>query len=164
MARLKTEAKDLGKDDKHIHFFVMPDKIFKVSNNVSKGTAKITLKLSRIGQGSDFEEIEVPIDPADYEKAVRLLKELGVAEWSKPIFTERHNFEYKGVEIAVKYSEDWGYHAELEVVVPRMGDKPAAEEKIRAVAAELGLQLMTEGELRVFTGKFEEIYNPKFRK
>lgn len=32
-------------------------------------------------------------------------------------FQKRHNFIYKEVELALKFSDTWGYHLELEVVV-----------------------------------------------
>lgn len=74
---------------------------------------------------------------------------------------QRHNFLFKGVEIAMKFSEDWGYHAELEIVVNKLVEKEDAEKRIRAVAKELGLNLMTEVELWEHTQKVQAKYKTK---
>jgi adenylate cyclase class IV len=65
-------------------------------------------------------------------------------------FQSRHNFEYKGVEIALKFSQMWGYHAELEIVIDDESKKAEADEEIMAVARELGIVLMTQEELKSF--------------
>jgi hypothetical protein len=73
-------------------------------------------------------------------------------------FNERHDFHYRGVEIALKHSEAWGHHAEFEVLLdgePSNGDKDGAIARIRQVAAELGVELMSEQELAEFTAEFE---------
>lgn len=51
LAFLYENGKDLGQDDKNVHFFTFPDKLLKVTDNISKNTAKITGKLNRIGGG-----------------------------------------------------------------------------------------------------------------
>ena len=33
---LKENAKDLGEDDKEMHFYIFPDKLLKVVNNITK--------------------------------------------------------------------------------------------------------------------------------
>ena len=76
---------------------------------------------------------------------------------------KRHNFLYKGVEIAVKYSIDWGYHAELEIVINDARDKEIAETQIREVAEELGLRLMTDEEVLQFTSEIEARYRNEER-
>ncbi len=68
---LKENAKDLGKDDKDVIFY-LKDKLIKVVNNVSKRNAKVVLKLNKIGRGSDFEEIEILIDQNDVEKICKI--------------------------------------------------------------------------------------------
>ncbi|MEK7174337.1 MAG: CYTH domain-containing protein [Patescibacteria group bacterium] len=151
---LAEHAQSLGEDDKDVYFFALPDKLLKVVDNVSHKTAKIVLKLARIGHGSGFPEIEMPIARGDAAKAVNMFKTLGFGE---PIrsFQKRENFLYHDVEIAVKHSNNWGYHAEFEIMVAGVEDQPAAEDKIRKVANGLGVALMTEEELRDFTSRFE---------
>lgn len=157
---LTKEAKDLGADDKRVWFFVMPDQLLKVTHNISKKTAKVTLKLTKIGYGSSFEEIEFPIDPKDVEKAVTVFTAIGHDYLVEPTILRR-DFEYKGVELALKYSKTWGYHLELEVLVNAIEHQQSAETKIKEVAAELNIEIMSEKELREFTGNIEATYvNP----
>ena len=148
---LQQHGEDLGQDDKNVYFFLLPDQLLKVTHNVSQETAKITAKLSKIGERSDFEEIEIAIDPRDVEKTVRMFKALNLAREVQESFQARRNFIYKEVELAVKYSNTWEYHVELEQVVPDESQKEAAEQAIREVADELGLKLMSDEELREFT-------------
>jgi len=154
MAFLDENAKDLGEDDKDVFFFILPDKLLKVVDNKSQKSAKIVLKLNRIGHGSDFEEIEIPIDPREVEKSVYMFKSLGFNDIQQS-FQKRHNFEYKGVELAVKHSDNWKYHVELEILLNDADQQPEAEKQIRAVAEELGLKIMDDEELKVFTAKID---------
>ena len=157
---LVKNAKDLGADDKRVWFFVMPDKLLKVTHNISKRTAKITLKLTKIGHGSSFEEIEFPIDERDVEKAVKIFTTIGHEYLVEPTIL-RHNFEYKNVELAIKFSNTWGYHLELEVLISSKEDEGEAERRIKDVANELEVEIMSEEELRRFTEDVEATYiNP----
>lgn len=157
---LNKNAEDLGADDKRVWFFVMPDKLLKVTHNISKKSGKVTLKLTKIGFGSSFEEIEFPISESDVEKAVKVFTEIGHSYLVEPTI-ERHDFRYKEVEIAVKYSRTWGYHAELEILLESNEREKEAERKIRDVAKELEIEIMTEKELQDFTQKIEATYvNP----
>lgn len=158
VSRLEAEGEDLGCDDKLIHFYVLPDKLLKVTDNTAAGTAKITLKDSRIGQGSAFPETEIQIARQDVAAAVRVFNALGFGEARHEAFNRRHNFRFRGVEIAVKWSEAWGHHAEFEVLLgdqPTVAEREEAEERIRTVAQELGVPLMSEQELADFTAAFE---------
>jgi adenylate cyclase class IV len=160
VAHLTQAAEDLGQDDKHIYFYVLPDQLLKVTDNKAAGTAKITLKESRIGQGSAFPETEFPIAQGDVQAAVRIFNALGFESAMHEAFNFRRNFRLQGVEIAVKWSEAWGYHAEFEVL---LGDDASDEEKAEAVdhihfvATDLGVRLMTEQELVEFTAAFEAV-------
>lgn len=157
---LSLHGKDLGADDKRVWFFVMPDKLLKVTHNISSKSGKITLKLTKIGKGSNFEEIEFPIGEESVRLAVRLFTELGYKYLLEPEIL-RHNFLFKGVEIAVKYSKTWGYHLELEVHIESLKQKSMAEEKIIKVAEELGVTIMSEEKLWEFTQNVEKTYkNP----
>ncbi len=149
--------KDLGEDDKTTYFFILPDKLLKVVNNLSKRSAKLVLKLNKIGHGSNFEEIEIPISQSDVENSAKMFELLGFTDVQKS-FQKRHNFIYSGVEFAIKYSEEWGYHVELEIVVNSLDQKPAAEKKIAAIAKELNLKLMTDEELKKFTKEIDDKY------
>ena len=113
---LEKNAKDLGEDNKDVYFFILQDKLVKVVNNISKKNAKIVLKLNKIGKGSDFEETEILIDQNDVEKSVGFFTSLGLNEMQRS-FQKRHNYLYKEIEFALKYSDTWGYHLELEKMV-----------------------------------------------
>ncbi len=155
---LATYAEDLGVDDKRIYFYVLPDTLLKVTDNIAAGTAKISVKANRIGQGAAFPEIELPIAREEVGRAVELFGALGFAHAMHEAFNKRHNFQYQGVEIAVKWSEAWGHHAELEVLLddaPSEAGQLEAAQRIEAVADRLGVQLMSEDELAEFTATFE---------
>ncbi|MEU9503905.1 hypothetical protein [Streptomyces sp. NPDC048196] len=156
--RLKRDGEDLGLDDKHIYFYVLQDQLLKVTDNTAAGTAKITLKGSRIGQGAAFAETEFAIAPADVDAAVKLFNALGYEGAMHEASNLRHNFRFDGVEIAVKWSEAWGYHAEFGVLLDDDAPDAARAEaaaRITDVANELGVTLMTEQELAEFTAAFE---------
>jgi predicted adenylyl cyclase CyaB len=152
---LLTSAQDLGVDDKDVHFFLLEDKLLKVTHNTAQETAKVTLKLNNIGNGSAFEELEYPINPNDVDCAVSIFKQLG---FNNLIHADqkRHNFLYKGVEIALKYSENWTHHMELEVLIDDLTKKNEAEQKIYSIAEELGVHIMTEEELNLFLEQFKK--------
>jgi adenylate cyclase class IV len=156
---LLRNAIDLGPNDKHIYFYVLPERLLKVVHNVSGGTAKVSLKNNRLGQGSAFPETELDIDPAQVDTAVQMFNDLGFSEFMHDAFNSRHDFRYKDVEIALKYSDAWGYHAEFEILLdgePSDGQKASAAAHIHEVAAGLGVRLMTERELTDFTQEFEQ--------
>lgn len=158
LARLEQEGTDLGRDDKHIYFYVLPDKLLKVTDNTAAGTAKITLKHSKIGQGVAFPETEIAIAREDVSAAVRVFNALGFESQMHQAFNRRHNYRFRGVEIAVKWSEAWGHHAEFEVLLDDNASdavRQEATDRIFAVAKELEVTLMTEQELADFTAAFE---------
>ncbi|MFI0808155.1 hypothetical protein [Streptomyces echinatus] len=158
ISRLQQDGEDLGRDDKHIYFYVLPHQLLKVTDNIATNTAKITLKASKIGHGTAFPETEIPIAREDVAAAVHVFNALGFENTMHEAYNRRRNFRLHGVEIAVKWSEAWGHHAEFEVL---LGDDPspaaveAAHDRINSVARELGVPLMTEEELAAFTAAFE---------
>jgi len=160
----KEKAKNLGEDNKNVFFFILPDKLLKVVDNVSQKTAKIVLKLNKIGQGSDFEEIEIPISSSEVTKAVKIFSSLNLDADLMESFQKRHNYLYKGVEAALKYSEHWGYHLELEVLIDNFSQKETAEARIRQIAQELDVHLMTDQELKEFTQRAEDDYKKRMKK
>lgn len=155
---LDKNAQNLGEDDKDVFFFIMPDKLVKVVNNISKNNAKLVLKLNKIGKGSDFEEIEIHILQSNFDEMVKLFTNLSITDNIMRSFQKRQNYFYKEVEIALKYSDIWGYHMELEIVINDINNKEAAEKKIKEIANELKIQLMTDQKLVEFTKNAEEKY------
>jgi adenylate cyclase class IV len=161
--QLAAQATDLGADDKQIHFYTLEDKLIKVVDNVSQGSAKMVMKTERIGRGSVFPEIEISIKQDDIVNAVRFLDELELSGSKHTAFTHRRNYRFLDVDIAVKWSEAWGYHAEFEVLLdtehPTEAEVTAAQARIREVANQLDVVLMTEEQLAEFTRAFEESLN-----
>ena len=153
---LDLSAENIWEDDKDVFFCIMPDKLLKVVDNISKNNAKIVLKLNKIGKGSDFEEIEIPIGREQINDFVKILNALGFTDNIMHSFQKRQNYVYKGVEVALKHSEVWGYHLELEIMITDIKEKEQAEKKIREVANDLNIKLMTDQELAEFTKKAEE--------
>lgn len=156
----QNNAEDLGADDKDVFFFILPDKLVKVVNNISKKNAKIVLKLTKIGKGSGFEEVEIPIDREYVDKAVRFFTGLGFNEIQQS-FQKRHNYLFKEVEFSLKYSDAWGYHLELEKMVRDQKEIVFAEKEMHQIAAELGINLMSDNELAEFTAKKDKEYRGK---
>ncbi|WP_130799981.1 hypothetical protein [Streptomyces otsuchiensis] len=160
ITRLEEIGEDLGHDNKTIIFYVLDAGLLKVTDNLTAGSAKITWKSGRIGDGPAFPEQEIPIAREDIGRAVEILDAIGFAERRHEAFTRRRNFRFRGVEIAVKWSQAWGYHAEFELLLPDDAASPAARSdaaaQIGTVASSLGIRLMSEAELAAFTRAFEE--------
>lgn len=155
---LLKNSTDLGQDDKDVYFFLLPTKVVKVVNNISKGSAKIVIKLTRVGTGgNDTEELEILINPKDFDKSVRLFKELEFDQVQRA-YQERRNFMYKDIELALKYSESWGYHLELEIMIANKDEQEEAEVKLKALAEELGVKIMTEKEQAEFVSRVDSSY------
>ncbi len=150
---LSAKAQDLGDDNKDVWFYVFDDKLLKVCNNVSKRTAKIVYKSGKIHHGP-LKEIEININPREFDQAARLFSLLGAKSIMRS-FQKRHNYLLKGVEIALKYSDHWNYHLEMEIVVDNSEKIVEAEKKIFQTAQELNVTLMTNEEIKNFTDKFE---------
>jgi len=156
--KLRQRGVDLGPDNKHIWFYVLPDKLLKVVHNITHGDGKIVVKANRIGEGSAFPEVELSIAANDVPAAIEIFRVLGYGQYMHDAYNQRHNWRYGTVEIALKRSEAWGPHAEFEVVVAD-GASPAeideANDRVRTAAKDLGVRLMSEEELADFTRRFE---------
>lgn len=151
---LLIHAKHLGQDDKNVFFYLLDEKLLKISDNISRKNAKVTLKLGAIGKSSSFEEIEFFINRSDVLVAKKLFENLGYKN-PQESFQKRINFSYKGIEIALKYSKAWGYHAELEKLVHCNSHKISAEKDIRQIADELNIYLLSDAELLNFKKKHD---------
>jgi len=158
---LLKNGEDLGEDDKDTYFFIFQDKLLKVVNNLSKKSGKIVLKLNKLGKGSDFEEIEIPIVQDQVDRTAKLFELLNLPAQIIHNGQKRRNFVYQGVEIAMKYSDDWGYHAELEIVIGEPKEKEAAVIRIEEISKKLGLKLMTDEEIIEFTQRIEADYGKR---
>ena len=155
---LNANAEDLGQDDKDTYFFMLPTKVVKAVHNISRNTAKIVIKLTRVGMGTnDTEEIEIPISPSDFDKSVRLFKELSFDQVQRA-YQKRRNYLYKDAELALKYSESWGYHLEIELMISDKSEQAEAEAKLNDIANELGVKILTPEEQTAFVNKVDSNY------
>ena len=160
-AFLNKNAVDLGQDDKEVYFFIMENKVVKAVHNTSQKSAKIVLKLARIGtSGNDAEEIEISISTSDFVKAVKFFSELEFNQIQRSVQTRR-NYEYKGVIVSLKYSQEWGFHIELELLIKDSDLKVEAERKLMETAEELGVKIMSQSELKEFTDSIDKKSNFK---
>lgn len=159
-AFLLEKGEYLGEDNKNVFFFLIPNKLLKVTNNISQNKAKITLKLNEIGNGASFEENEFNILPKDVNSAVKMFIDLGYDQMQES-FQKRDNFKYKKVEIALKHSQDWGFHAEFEILIDNPNKETEAELKIRQIAKELDVVLLSDLELIEYTSKLNEKHRLK---
>ncbi|MFA6414667.1 MAG: CYTH domain-containing protein [Candidatus Paceibacterota bacterium] len=151
--KLAREATLLGADDKEVSYYIFPDKLLKVVRNISKGTGKLSLKLNALGAGSSFQEFEVSFPEDSFETMRNICKNISTPDQVISGTQKRTNYEYKGVEIALKWSEDWGYHVEFEVMISDLSGKQDADTHIREVAQNLSVPLMTEEEVAAFSAE-----------
>lgn len=151
---LGENAKLLGEDNKDTVFYIWPDKVIKVANNESTGKAKIALKPGRMYKQAFFHETELTVLPDEVEKAKQFCKGLE-PEKVMEAYQFRTNYLFKGVEIALKYTESFGFHLEFEIMVDDVAKKEEAENVIRSAAEELGVSILTDQQLAVVTVELE---------
>lgn len=163
-AYLNEHAEDLGPDNKTSYFFVLPD--INISVAVTEQKAVLKYKGGQIGKGIGFEELEIGLaSREEAEKTVRLLQVLTQLDpqVSRQI---RHNYQLDEIELALKYTETWGFHLELEKIYEATDEelKAAATEadsQIVSVAGRLGIQLATNADLLEFTQAWERNKQPR---
>ncbi|MCL5016131.1 MAG: hypothetical protein M1312_00740 [Patescibacteria group bacterium] len=144
----------LENDNKDTYFFIWEDKVIKVVSNPTTKKAKMSLKPGRIGKQSHFNEAEITLATDQVDRAVQFCRNLKPDD-TQFVYQFRTNYSYKGVEIALKYTQSWGFHAELEMMLERIEEKDEADKKIKDVADELGLRIMSDDELASYTAKID---------
>src|SRR3989344_524724 len=154
---LKKYGKSLGDDDKYVVYYIYSDKLLKAVDNASKGNAKISLKMNKIGNGSVFPETEIFFHREDFTKIKFILDTIVTPEKVMTGVQKRQNFIYKDCEFAIKWSKYWGYHFEIEKVVNDETQIQQANEDLENIAKELNIEIMSDGELKIFTKKAEEV-------
>ena len=152
---LDKNAESLGEDDKDVVYYIYPDKLLKVVRNLSKKNAKVSLKMSKLGDGASTLETEVVFSSEDFEKMKYIFDIVGQAPQIIEGGQKRKNYVYKECEIAVKWSKDYSYHFEIEKVTENKEDVEKLEEDIVTTANELGLILMTDEEIKDLQRKIE---------
>lgn len=147
--RVKTflDANSNGvKDNKLTYFFVTQKIILKVTDEISKDKAKITIK---VGDETEniLEEYEINIPRKSIPNAVKLFKTLGYSKINR-VEQKRINYKYKGSHISLKHTPDWGLHFEVETKAKNKEE--AAEKKLELfkICKELGIFPMTPKEIK----------------
>ncbi len=148
---LDEHAESLGPDNKDCYFYIFPNKLLKIVDNISQNTAKISLKLNHIGDGVAFPEIEFHFSREEFNTAIKLFDALSLPVKVMHESQKRINYRHKNCEIALKHSNTWGYHLEIEQVIDSKEKQADAENQIREIANELEVHLMSEEELKQFT-------------
>lgn len=136
-------AEDIGQNDTGNIFYLGDGYQLKVAKLFSKKKAKFALKLREFGDISS-EEVEVHFSLDDAEAAERMMDVLLADKKKVPTEQTRHDYLLDGIEIATKYSDDWGYHIEFEQMVDNESDISRALEAIDRLAASLDIQTMTK--------------------
>ena len=144
---LNDKAQLLGQDNKDTLFYIWSDKVIKVVENANTGKVKISLKPGRIGEQSYFHETELTILPNESGNARKFCEAL-MPEKIMQVYQFRTNYMYLGVEIALKYTESWGFHLEFEVMIDDLSKKSEAEALISKVANILDVGLLSEDQLK----------------
>lgn len=157
---LEKEGQNKEVDNRKTTFFIMPDKTLKIAEKVSKGKAKISLKTGDIVKDSSQTEYEVDIKPEEFDIAEKIFLNLGFDQ-IQHTEQKRINYTYKGVEFAVKWSIDWGYHFEMEKMVSSEEDVEKARKELMQMAQDLNLSVMSEEEFGRRCAEIDAKYNPK---
>lgn len=145
-------------DDRQTTFFIIPNKTLKITRNLLTNKAKISLKIGDISTNFAQEEIELDIDSNDFETAIEIFKNLGFTKLQNTT-QKRTNYNYKDTDFAIKWSKDWGYHFELELMVATEDQIITAHTKLLQTAKELKLTVMTAQEMSDFCKRVDTEHN-----
>lgn len=141
---------DLGKNDTESIFYLLVNMQVKIQHSTSRNTAKIAWKSGGVDGSPKREEIEVNISVQDYANAEQLMQKLLPDTQRFLTAQKRHDFILHDVQIAVKHSNDWGYHVELERLVDSETKAKDTLKNIDAIAKKLNVVLFTADEERQF--------------
>ena len=142
---LKDSSVNISVNDRETVFFIIPGKTLKVSNYLHKNKAKIALKVGDIVKDKSQIEYELFFTPDQYETAISLFKNLGFTE-IQYTSQKRTDYDYDFCTISVKWSEDWGYHYEIDTVITDESEVYSTRQYLLDVANRLGLKVMDENE------------------
>ena len=144
--KLDTLATHHEIDNKTSYFFVLPD----VNVSIASSPAKTVIKYKggQLGLGNGFEEIEVPIEPNALNDSINLFS---ILLKTKPQISEQFRINYTlpdGIEVALKYTQTWGFHLEAEKTYEHAKSledvERQAKEDLDALARELGISYIDD--------------------
>ncbi len=140
-------------DNKQSYFFVLPE--INVSIAASNDNVKAKYKGGQLGLGNGFQEKEFHIQPESLSKSIEFFEALlGVVPQASYQFRINYSLG-DNVEVALKYTEMWGFHIELERTYTANTSTKAAEEKysiqvLSDLADKLGVAFITDEEMIEF--------------
>lgn len=143
-------AADLGENNTTSYFFLLEKQQLKLQVQDTKKTAKIAWKSGDFDGSSAREEIEVVIPLDQVENSEKLITRLVPDAKIVKTIQKRHDYAVGKLTIAVKWSENWGFHIELDTNVETNEDVAHAQKELAALANELGVTLMSEQEEKAF--------------
>ena len=155
-AYLREHAEYLNEDHKYVEYFIYKDKLLKVIRNDSQKNAVLSLKLNALGNGALFDETECTLPIDQFPALQKIIRTITTPDQIITGTQKRENFILDGVEVALKWSEDWGHHFELECMIEDAKEESAALEKIKTVAHKLNVVVMSEEEVAEFAQKVRQ--------
>lgn len=126
-------------DNKTSYFFVLPDINVSIASSQTKTVIKY--KGGQLGLGNGFEEIEIPIDNSSLDDSITLFTALLK---TKPQVSEQFRINYvlpDDVEVALKYTQTWGFHLEAEKTYEHVEDLKDAKQQARDALSILAQEL-----------------------
>ena len=126
-------------DNKTSYFFVLPDVNVSIASSPTKTVIKY--KGGQLGLGNGFEEIEIPIEQSSLPDSIKLFSALLKVE---PQVSEQFRINYVlpgGIEIALKYTQTWGFHLEAEKTYEHAESLEDAERQAKDDLATLAKEL-----------------------
>ena len=125
-AYLREHAEYLNEDHKYVEYFIYKDKLLKVIRNDSQKNAVLSLKLNALGNGALFDETECTLPIDQFPALQKIIRTITTPDQIITGTQKRENFILDGVEVALKWSEDWGHHFELECMIEDAKEESAA--------------------------------------
>ena len=152
-AKLQSAAIFLGNDNKYVEYWIYSDKLLKLIQNNSKKNSVLSLKLGTIGNSNSREEYEIKLGLEDFSKLEKIISNITAPDQIIKGTQKRENYKLDDVEIAIKWSEDWKYHFELECLIMNDSQREVASKKIQKIAELLKIKTMSPEEEKEFINK-----------
>lgn len=137
--KLDTLATKSENDNKTSYFFVLPDVNISIASSAAKTVIKY--KGGQLGLGNGFEEIEVPIEHSALNDSITLFSTLLKME---PQISEQFRINYilsGDIEVALKYTQTWGFHLEAEKTYEHAENLKDVEQKAKNALETLAQEL-----------------------
>ncbi len=139
--------------NKQSFFFVLPDVNVSIADNPRETVIKY--KGGQLGKGNGFREIELPIERNSLKEALDLFENLLEVE-PQESFQFRIDYQLEdSVNIALKYTDMWGFHIEVEYVyqasaIDKQKMSLIGKKKLDKVAEYLGITYISGDKMAKF--------------